>query len=105
VTQKTIINIHQAKTHLSKLLEMVSNGKTIIIANAGKPVAVLGPIKPAGTDRKFGLLKNKIKISADFDALWITTFWMISRENNAFVTRYPYFSMVYARFRAAFQNC
>jgi prevent-host-death family protein len=62
------INIHQAKTHLSKLLEMVSDGKTIIIANAGKPVAILGPIKPASMNRKLGLLKNKIKISADFDA-------------------------------------
>jgi prevent-host-death family protein len=39
-----IVNIHQAKTHLSKLLERVANGEEIIIAKAGKPVAVLSPI-------------------------------------------------------------
>ena len=41
----TQINIHQAKTHLSKLLEQVESGKEFIIARAGKPVAKLGPIE------------------------------------------------------------
>lgn len=40
------VNIHAAKTHLSKLLERVERGETIVIARAGKPVAELVPVKP-----------------------------------------------------------
>ena len=40
----TTVNIHHAKTHLSKLLEQVQLGDSIVIANAGRPVAVLAPI-------------------------------------------------------------
>ena len=62
-----IVNIHEAKTHFSKLVDAVLHGHEILIAMAGKPVAKLGPIskKP---QRKFGVLKGKIKISKDFDA-------------------------------------
>lgn len=62
-----IVNIHEAKTHFSKLVDAVIHGSEILIAMAGKPVAKLGPIstKPA---RKFGVLKGKIKIAKDFDA-------------------------------------
>ncbi|WP_209723444.1 type II toxin-antitoxin system prevent-host-death family antitoxin [Marmoricola sp. OAE513] len=41
-----MVNIHEAKTHLSKLLERVENGETIVIARAGKPVAELSAVKP-----------------------------------------------------------
>lgn len=62
-----VVNIHEAKTHFSKLVDAVIHGNEILIAMAGKPVAKLGPIskKP---QRKFGVLKGKIKISKDFDA-------------------------------------
>lgn len=62
-------NIHEAKTHLSKLLEMVAAGEEVIISKAGKPVAKLVPIdvKHAGK-RKLGLLRGKIWISPDLDA-------------------------------------
>ena len=62
-----IVNIHEAKTHFSKLVEAVIQGNEIVIAMAGKPVAKLGPIskKPP---RQFGVLKGKIKIAKDFDA-------------------------------------
>lgn len=63
------VNIHQAKTHFSKLIEAVMQGQEIIIASAGKPVAKLSPIQPQKPKRRFGLLKGKIKISKDFDAL------------------------------------
>ena len=62
------INIHEAKTHLSKLLEEVSKGGEIVIAKSGKPVAKLTGISPAKPIRKPGFLKGKIKISSDFDA-------------------------------------
>ena len=62
------VNIHEAKTHLSKLLEEVSNGQEIVIAKSGKPMAKLTGIKPAKPIRKPGFLKGKIKIADDFDA-------------------------------------
>lgn len=61
-----IVNIHEAKTHFSKLVNSVIQGDEILIAMAGKPVAKLSPIKPK-TKRRFGVMKGKIKISKDFD--------------------------------------
>ncbi|MCE3237206.1 MAG: Prevent host death protein Phd antitoxin [Gammaproteobacteria bacterium] len=65
----TIVNIHQAKTHFSKLVDAVMKGEEILIAKAGKPAAKLVPIsfgkKPK---RSPGALKGKIRISRDFDA-------------------------------------
>ena len=62
-----IINMHEAKTHFSKLVDSVIHGNEILIAMAGKPVAKLVPLskKP---ERRFGVMKGKIKISKDFDA-------------------------------------
>jgi prevent-host-death family protein len=63
-----VVNIHEAKTHLSRLLEEVASGREIVIAKAGKPVARLAPLSAMGRAKKFGLLKGKIKIAADFNA-------------------------------------
>lgn len=61
-----ILNIHAAKTHLSRLLEEVGAGEEIVIAKAGRPVARLVPIeKPS--KRKLGLLAGKLTIPASFD--------------------------------------
>ena len=62
------VNIHEAKTNLSRLLDRVAEGGEVVIAKAGKPVAKLVPIAPAKRVRKPGFLKGKIKIAADFDA-------------------------------------
>ena len=62
------VNIHQAKTNLSRLVDEVTGGAEIIIAKAGKPVAKLVPIERGGRVRKPGFLKGKIRIAADFDA-------------------------------------
>ena len=62
------VNVHEAKTHLSALLERASAGERIIIARAGKPVAVLGPIAPASKERKPGLLKGRLRIRRNFDS-------------------------------------
>ena len=61
------VNIHEAKTNLSRLLAKVADGTEVVIANAGKPVAKLVPIKPIAPVRKPGYLKGKIKIAGDFD--------------------------------------
>ena len=64
----TTYNIHEAKTHFSKLLEQVSKGEEVIIANAGKPVARLLPFAVNDTSpRKPGIDKGKIIIMPDFD--------------------------------------
>lgn len=63
-----IINIHEAKTHFSKLVESAMNGKETIIAKSGKPVAKLVPIVAKKPKRPLGVLKGKIEIAKDFDA-------------------------------------
>ena len=62
------VNIHDAKTQLSRLVERASAGEEIVIARAGKPVARLMPLEPTGKPRTPGLLKGKMRISKDFDA-------------------------------------
>lgn len=60
-------NMHEAKTHLSRLAERASNGEEIVIARSGRPLAKLVPIGPAKPRRKLGLAKGEIWISDDFD--------------------------------------
>jgi prevent-host-death family protein len=61
------VNIHEAKTHLSRLVEEAAGGEEIVIAKAGRPVARIVAL-PAGKPRKLGLLKGKFTIPDDFDA-------------------------------------
>ena len=64
----SIVNIHQAKTNFSKLVNAAMRGEEITIAKAGKPVCRLVPIVTLKSKRKPGALKGKIKIADDFDA-------------------------------------
>ncbi len=61
------VNVHEAKTHLSKLLERVMQGEEIIIARAGKPVARLLPFRCAAAQRKPGNDAGQVVIRDDFD--------------------------------------
>ncbi len=63
-----MINIHEAKTNLSRIAEEVAAGKEIIIAKSGKPKMRLVPFESNKAKVKFGLMKGKIEISDDFDA-------------------------------------
>lgn len=63
----TVVNIHEAKTHLSKLLNRVMSGEKIIIAKAGKPIAILSPIDDIPKDRVPGKDAGNVIISSDFD--------------------------------------
>jgi prevent-host-death family protein len=60
------VNIHQAKTQLSRVLERVAAGEEIVIAKSGKPVAKLVPFRKVA--RQPDRLKGKIKLGRDFDA-------------------------------------
>lgn len=62
------VNIHEAKTNFSKLIDAVGQGEEIVIAKAGKPAARLVPIQVQKVIRKPGALKGKIRIAEDFDA-------------------------------------
>ena len=62
------VNIHDAKTQFSRLVDAAANGQEIIIAKAGKPTARLVPMERGKTKRRFGALKGKIRIASDFDA-------------------------------------
>jgi prevent-host-death family protein len=62
-----VINIHEAKTHLSKIVDEVAAGAEVIIAKAGKPMARLSPISAPAQPKKLGLLKGKIKVPDDFN--------------------------------------
>jgi prevent-host-death family protein len=62
-----MVNIHTAKTHLSRLVNEVAAGEEIIIAKAGKPVARLLPFEPRRQPREPGLMKGQIWIADDFE--------------------------------------
>ena len=61
-----LVNVHYAKTHLSRVLDRVAAGEEILLGKNGKPVAKLVPVEAVA--RRPGRLKGKIKIAADFDA-------------------------------------
>jgi len=61
------VNIHEAKTHLSKLLERVALGEEVIIAKAGKPVAKLVPLNAEPKARLLGSAKGEFVVPDDFN--------------------------------------
>lgn len=66
MTQATI---HEAKTHLSKLIQKALAGEEVIIAKAGKPVVRLVPVEPVSVpEREFGGWKGEFWMADDFDA-------------------------------------
>ena len=62
------VNIHEAKTHFSKLLRRVSTGEEIVIARGGTPVARLVPMDDKPRARSFGHYRDAIQVPDDFDA-------------------------------------
>jgi prevent-host-death family protein len=62
------VNIHEAKTHLSRLVEQAVEGRQVVIAKAGKPVARLVAVKKTRKKRTLGFLAGKLRIPKDFDA-------------------------------------
>ena len=61
------VNIHQAKTELSKLVERVEAGEEVLIARAGRPVAKLVPLDRGRGRRKLGVLDGRFRIPDDFN--------------------------------------
>jgi prevent-host-death family protein len=61
------VNIHQAKTQLSRLVELAAGGEEVIIAKSGKPVARLVAYSPKGEARRPGRLRGRIRMKKNFD--------------------------------------
>jgi prevent-host-death family protein len=70
VKMKTV-NIHEAKTHLSKLVEEATRGEPFVIAKAGKPVVKVTALSaPTGTEvRRLGFMLGQISVPSDFDRM------------------------------------
>ena len=66
---QTTVNIYEAKTHLSRMIERVAAGEEIIISRNGRPVARLCQLEPRKRNAvRFGLLKGQFEVPDDFDA-------------------------------------
>ena len=67
----TTVNIHEAKTHLSRLVERAARGETVTIAKAGKPMAKIVPIEQPKdeTSRRLGFLAGQFTVPDDFDRM------------------------------------
>ena len=63
----TQVNLYEAKTHLSELVERAANGEEIVIAKSGRPRVRLVPISTRSTPRQLGTLRGKIVVRKDFD--------------------------------------
>ena len=61
-------NLHEAKTHLSRLVDAALTGEEVVIARAGRPLVRLVPIEPPAKKRRLGMDAGKIVIADDFDA-------------------------------------
>lgn len=59
--------MHEAKTHLSRIVDRVAGGESVIIGKAGKPMAILSPYIEEKRHRKPGSMKGKIWMAEDFD--------------------------------------
>ena len=62
------VNIHEAKTELSKLVERAEAGEEIVIARAGKPAAKLVPVTKSRGRRRLGLLDGEFRVPGNFNA-------------------------------------
>ena len=63
------VNIHDAKTHLSRLIEQAAQGEQVIIAKAGKPLVKLTALEASARPRRLGFLKGQIAVPEDFDTM------------------------------------
>lgn len=69
------VNIHEAKTHLSRLVDEAARGETFIIAKAGKPLVKVVPLDAAetGTQRRLGFMQGEVRVPDDFDRMGAET--------------------------------
>ncbi len=66
-----VVNIHEAKTHLSRLVDRASKGESFVIAKAGRPLVKVIPLDApaAGEEKRIGFMLGQIKVPDDFDSM------------------------------------
>ena len=64
-----IVNIHEAKTHLSRLVERAVEGESFVIAKAGKPLVKVSALDAPAVPRRLGFLSGEISVPDDFDRM------------------------------------
>ena len=65
----TTVNIHEAKTHFSRLVEQAAAGETVIIARAGKPIAKVSALEAPAEPQRLGFLAGEFSVPRDFDRM------------------------------------
>ena len=65
-----IVNIHEAKTHLSRLVERIAKGEPFIIAKAGKPMVKVVPIDAPAEPKRFDFMAGEFTVPDDFDTMF-----------------------------------
>ena len=63
------VNIHEAKTHLSRLVEAAAKGEPFIIAKAGKPLVKVVPVDAPAAPRRLGFMRGVVTVPDDFDTM------------------------------------
>jgi prevent-host-death family protein len=63
------VNIHEAKTHLSRLVDLAAKGTSFVIAKSGKPLVKVTPLDAPRAPRRLGFLAGEIVVPADFDRM------------------------------------
>jgi prevent-host-death family protein len=63
------VNIHEAKTHLSRLVEAAAKGEPFIIAKAGKPLVKVVPVDAPSAPRRLGFMRGQFTVPDDFDTM------------------------------------
>jgi prevent-host-death family protein len=63
------VNIHEAKTHLSRLVDAAAKGEPFIIAKAGKPLVKVVPIDAPAAPRRLGFMRGQFRVPNDFDTM------------------------------------
>ena len=63
------VNIHEAKTQLSRLVDRAAKGESFVIAKAGKPLVKVSPVNAPAQPKRLGFLKGEIEVPEDFDRM------------------------------------
>jgi prevent-host-death family protein len=64
------VNIHEAKTHLSRLVERAAQGEAFVIAKAGKPMVKVVPLEVTPPKSRLGFMRGEMKVPEDFDTMF-----------------------------------
>ena len=89
------VDIHEAQTHLSRLVEQAAAGETVIIARAGRPLVRMSKLDAPATQRRLGFLRGAFRVPDDFDTMGeeeVATMFVLQRKplELASMERHPH---------------